>query len=367
MTPTASEPVRFAIVPLANFTLTAFSGFVDTLRLTADEGDFSKPVRCTWKVLGETMEPVRASCGVAILPWDTLENALKARERFDYIVFVGGLLHQGQQTGQDMLQQIQRAAETDATLVGICTGTFAMYRAGVLDRHKVCVSWFHYWDFLERFPACEEKQLVADRLFVMDRRRITCSGGRASIDVAAAILSRHFHPSLVQKTLRILQVDEPSRVTTPQPHPPGTEPNDHPKIRRAVLLMEQNLAGGLQMSELAQKLDMSSRQLERLFKACTGQSPQNYARTLRLRAATWLLANSGKSIADIATLCGFADTSHLGREFRKVSGQSPKAFRDLQRQDGAVSLQDAGLFTLPSGSQGTTDYREFYPARTEFH
>jgi len=367
MPSTAPVPLRFAIVPLANFTMTDFSGFIDTLRLTADEGDFSKPVRCTWKVLGETMEPVRSSCGVAILPWDTLETVLKSREHFDYIVFIGGLLHQGQQTGNAMLEQIRRAAKTDATLVGICTGTFALYRAGVLDNHKMCVSWFHYWDFLERFPDCDEKRLVADRLFVMDRRRITCSGGRASIDVAAAILSRHFHASLVQKTLRILQVDELSHVTTPQPHPPGTEPSDHPKIRRAVLLMEQNLAGGLQMTDLAQKLNMSSRQLERLFKTCTGQSPQNYARSLRLRAATWLLTNSGKSISHIATACGFPDASPLGREFRKVPGQSPKVFREQNRQQNAMTLEDAGLFTVPNDSPAVTNYREVFPARTEFH
>lgn len=240
-------------------------------------------------------------------------------------------------------------------------------RAGVLDQHKICVSWFHYWDFLERFPDCEQKQLVADRLFVMDRRRITCSGGRAAIDVAAAILSRHFHVSLVQKTLRILQVDEPGRVTTPQPHPPGTEPSDHPKIRRAVLLMEQNLAGGLQMSELAQKLDMSHRQLERLFKSGTGQSPQTYARTLRLRAAAWLLANTSKSIADIASGCGFADASHLGREFRKVSSQSPKAFRDHRRQGGSPTMEGIDLHTLPAGEPRMTDFRECFPERTEFH
>ncbi|MFM2407232.1 MAG: hypothetical protein RL223_5112, partial [Pseudomonadota bacterium] len=41
--PTPADPVRFAVVPLANFTLTAFAGFVDTLRLAADEGDGSRP------------------------------------------------------------------------------------------------------------------------------------------------------------------------------------------------------------------------------------------------------------------------------------------------------------------------------------
>ena len=44
---TLKQRIRFGIILLPNFTLTAFSGFVDLLRLSADEGDFSKPVRCS--------------------------------------------------------------------------------------------------------------------------------------------------------------------------------------------------------------------------------------------------------------------------------------------------------------------------------
>lgn len=87
----APRRIRFGIVLLPNFTLTAFSGFVDMLRLSADDGDYSKPVRCAWSVIGETLAPVRASCGIQITPWETFDAA----EPFDYVVVVGGLLHSG--------------------------------------------------------------------------------------------------------------------------------------------------------------------------------------------------------------------------------------------------------------------------------
>src|SRR5471032_3283674 len=117
---TAKQRIRFGIILLPNFTLTAFSGFVDLLRLSADEGDFSKPVRCSWSVIGETLAPVRASCGIQITPWETFEKS----EPFDYVVVVGGLLHSGAGASDATLQFIRRAATTDATLVGICTGVF---------------------------------------------------------------------------------------------------------------------------------------------------------------------------------------------------------------------------------------------------
>ncbi|WP_186115038.1 GlxA family transcriptional regulator [Burkholderia gladioli] len=321
----APTRLRFGIVLLPNFTLTAFSGFVDMLRLSADDGDYSKPVRCAWSVIGDTLAPVRASCGIQITPWETFDAG---GEPYDYVVVVGGLLHSGPQASPEALQFIRRAAEGGANVVGICTGVFALMRAGVLDAHRICVSWFHYWDFIERFPNVDAERLIADRLFVIDRRRITCSGGRASIDVAAAILLRHFDHATVQKALRILLVGEMQKGNAPQPHPPGLEPATHPKVKRAILLMEQHVGRTLPLDELACKLDLSARQLERLFKAETGKSPQAFAKQVRLRTAAWLLTSSDRTVADIATSCGFSDASHLGREFRKQFGATPAAYRE---------------------------------------
>jgi transcriptional regulator GlxA family with amidase domain len=336
----APRRLRFGIVLLPNFTLTAFSGFVDMLRLSADDGDYSKPVRCAWSVIGDTLAPVRASCGIQITPWETFADAAP----FDYVVVVGGLLHSGPQAGPETLRFIQRAAGDGAHLVGICTGVFALMRAGVLDAHRICVSWFHYWDFIERFPAVDPDRLIADRLFVIDRRRITCSGGRASIDVAAAILLRHFDHATVQKALRILLVGEMQKGNAPQPHPPGLEPATHPKVKRAILLMEQHVGRALPLDELAAKLDLSTRQLERLFKAETGKSPQAFAKQVRLRTAAWLLTSSDRTVADIASSCGFADASHLGREFRKQFGAPPATYRE--RGGGLAAAGETGAASI---------------------
>ncbi|WP_321793590.1 GlxA family transcriptional regulator [Burkholderia pyrrocinia] len=322
-TAAASRQLRFGIVLLPNFTLTAFSGFVDLLRLASDEGDMSRPVRCSWTIVGENLVPVRASCGIQITPWTTFDDA----GAFDYVVIVGGLLHSGPSASDATLTFIRAMANTSATLVGVCTGAFALVRAGVMSGYRICVSWFHYWDFVERFPGIDERNLVADRLFVVDRRRITCSGGRASIDVAAAILLRHVEATIVRKALRILLVDDAQKGHAPQPHPPGLEPAAHPKVRRAILLMEQHMGQPLSQPELARRLEVSVRQLERLFTMETGKSPRAYARQIRIRMASWLLTSSDRTVADIATSCGFSDASHLGREFRKEFGESPNAYR----------------------------------------
>ncbi|WP_321813391.1 MULTISPECIES: GlxA family transcriptional regulator [unclassified Paraburkholderia] len=326
---TSSRPLRFGIVLLPNFTLTAFSGFVDLLRLASDEADMSRPVRCSWTIVGESLVPVRASCSIQVTPWMTFDEL----GELDYVVVVGGLLHSGPPASRATLQFIRDAAKTPATLVGICTGAFALMRADVMDGYRICVSWFHYWDFVERYPFVNERNLVADRLFVIDRRRITCSGGRASIDVAAAILLRHVEATIVHKALRIMLVDDVQKGNAPQPHPPGLEPAAHPKVRRAILLMEQSIGRPLSLADLARRLEMSVRQLERLFASETGKPPQAYGRQIRIRMASWLLKSSDRTVADIATSCGFSDASHLGREFKKEFGESPIAYRTARPKD----------------------------------
>ncbi|WP_322093869.1 GlxA family transcriptional regulator [Paraburkholderia bannensis] len=318
-----SEPISFGIVLLPNFTLTAFSGFVDLLRLASDEGDLSRPVRCSWTIVAESLAPIRASCGIQVNPWESFDDA----GTFDYLLVIGGLLHSGPSAGEATLHFIRTAAASGVTLVGICTGAFALAHAGVMDGYRICVSWFHYWDFVERFPNIAESHLIADRLFVIDRGRITCSGGRASIDVAAAILLRHLDAAIVQKAQRILIVDDVQRGNTPQPYPPGSSPAAHPKVRRAILIMELHIANPLPLAELARRVDTSVRQIERLFVTETGKSPKVYSRQIRVRMAAWMLTGSDRTVADIAVSCGFSDSSHLGREFRKEFGSSPSAYR----------------------------------------
>jgi transcriptional regulator GlxA family with amidase domain len=350
---TDKGPVRFGFILLPNFTLTAVSGMLDVLRLSGDEGDSSRPLRCAWQVVDETLTPVRSSSGIQVVPSQLLGDP----SRFDYLVVVGGLLSRPP-VSPGVLEYIRQAARRNVNIVGLCTGVFTLMQAGVLDGHRICISWFHYWDFLERFPTADPAKIVADRLYVFDRRRITCSGGRASIDVTAEILRRHIDLSIVQKALRILQVDDTGRANAAQPLPPGIEPTTHPVVRRAVLLMEQHVGRALSLDELSGKLGISVRHLERLFKEATGQSPQAYARGMRLRLASWMLTHTQKTIASIASECGFSDASHLGREFRAAFDMPPSNWR------ARAQLPEV-LPPAPRDSAPDT-LSEIFPQRREF-
>jgi transcriptional regulator GlxA family with amidase domain len=64
-----TRKLRVGFVLAPRFTLTAFAGFVDALRLAADEGDRSRRIRCDWDILGRPGEAIVSSCGAAVQPW----------------------------------------------------------------------------------------------------------------------------------------------------------------------------------------------------------------------------------------------------------------------------------------------------------
>jgi transcriptional regulator GlxA family with amidase domain len=99
------------------------------------------------------------------------------------------------------------------------------------------------------------------------------------------------------------------------------------RVRRALLTMEQHLGTPLPMHEVARRVGLSARQLERRFQQTLGLRPTAAYRELRLRYASWLLNNTGLSVTEVAIEAGFADGAHFSRQFRVAYGHPPSLHR----------------------------------------
>lgn len=337
--------VAFLLRP--HFTLMPFAAIVDTLRLAADDGDGSRQINCRWTIVGPTLEPVAASCGIKVQPWETFGDP----SRFDYLIVVGGLLHRGPKSDDATLEYLREADRKGVTLVGVCTGSFTLIRAGLMTGRRCCVSWFHYHDLIDEFP---EVTPAADRLFVVDGRRITCAGGAGALDLAAWMVERHLGRAFAQKSLHIMVVDRARPPNTPQPQPPAVPVAQSDRVRRAMLLIEQYLSEPLNVDEIARRVNISRRQLERLFQREVGMSLQTFSRTMRLHYGLWLLANSQRTIAEIAAECGFADPSHFNRLFRAAFGKPPSVARREGRET-MLALLRKSCFGAPLEDAVTGD------------
>lgn len=330
--------LRIGFILANHFTLTAFSTFVDTLRLAADDGDRSRPILCRWTVMSASERPIRASCGVEVLP----QSGFVDPRGFDYIAVIGGLLHKGSQVDAATQAYLCEAAAAGVALIGVCTGSFVLARAGLMDGRRCCVSWYHHRDFIDEFGDIDP---ISDRIFLIDGDRITCSGGAGAADLAAMLVDRHVAGSAARKSLNVLLFDTPRPASSTQPAPPHIPQEAGEHVKRASLLMEQSLAEPLPIETIAGRLGMSARQLERLFQAELGESPAAIYRAMRVEYGRWMLRETQRAIADVASLTGFADGAHFSRVFRRQFGLSPSQWRkraapvetERQRLDGAAS------------------------------
>ena len=99
-----------------------------------------------------------------------------------------GILHAGPQVDEATMRYLREVGSTNVPLIGICTGSFVLCRAGLMKGRRSCVSWYHYQDFLEAFPTHD---VVADRLFLVDGLRITCAGGAGAAALATFLIEQH--------------------------------------------------------------------------------------------------------------------------------------------------------------------------------
>ncbi|MBE9640944.1 GlxA family transcriptional regulator, partial [Salipiger pacificus] len=302
------------------FTLCAFANFVDVLRLAADEGDRSRPILCNWTVLSDTMDAVPSSSGITVQPKERLGDPA----RFDYIVVVGGLMDEMQTLGPAYVGFLRQAAAAGVPLVGVCTGAFQLHQAGLMQGYRCCVSWFHHADFLEQFEGLNP---VADQIFVVDGDRLTCSGGASSAHLAAYLVDRHVGRAQASKSLHIMIIDDALQAEKPQPGITLGFKTRDPIVLRALQLMQQTVDTPLSVEEIARRIGHSKRQLERHFRSALDISPQAAFLNIRLSLAHHLLLTAEKTIAQVAVDCGFCDSSHLSRMFRRRFGCTPQALR----------------------------------------
>ncbi len=310
--------VGFMLAP--NFTLLAFSAFIDTLRLAADDGDRSRPIHCEWKVLSHDMRPIKASCGVEVMPTSELVDA----GHFDYIVVVGGLLSCLKMPAA-LNDYLLRAAAAGVAMVGICTGSFVLARLGLMKGRRSCVSWYVHADFTNEFP---DLAVSSDELYIDDNDRLSCAGGASVVHLAAFLVERHCDKARAAKALRIMIEHAPLPSRTPQPQPLFTKETDNIRVRKAMLLIERHLSDPLPAEFIAKHVNVSVRHLERLFQAELKMSPLAFAFELRLNNAFNLLVTTKNSIIDIALQCGFLSNSHFSRCFRNVHGKTPSQVRE---------------------------------------
>ncbi len=209
----------------------------------------------------------------------------------------------------------------------MCTGAYAMAKAGLLDGKKATIHWENQDGFLEEF----EDVKLTKSVFVMDGNRMTTAGGTSSIDLMLKIIAADHGDDLANKVADLLIY---SSIRTDQDTQRLSIPTRigvrHPKLSQVIQMMEGNIEDPMSPADLADEVGMSTRQLERLFRRYLNRSPKRYYMELRLSKARNLLMQTDMSVINVALACGFASPSHFSKCYRSHYNTTPYRERGTQ-------------------------------------
>ncbi len=271
-----------------------------------------------WQYFAPDQQPVAASCGINV-PTRPLGEA----RDLETLVIVAP------NTAQDFddsatLKLLRQFDQQGVNLGSASSGSFILARAGLLDGHRCTIHWENIPVFKELYPQLE----VAFTLYEIDRRRFTCSGGTAALDMMLKLIENQYGRPLAQQ---ISQQFHHDRIRTEIDSQQMADRIDlamsAPKLVDVINLMENNIEAPLALPDIASQCKLSLRQIERLFHKYRGVTPSQYYLSLRLMHAKQLLLNTNRSVIDISIATGFETQSYFTACYRKHFGSSPRSHR----------------------------------------
>ncbi|SHI31755.1 GlxA family transcriptional regulator [Wenxinia saemankumensis] len=324
LTADPSRTRRFVFVLLPRFTMLCFASAVEALRIA---NRMAGRELYTWRLIGEGGTEMACSAGISF----RLQGDLDELGRDDTVMVCGGIDVQ-EATTKRVVSWLRREARRGLPIAGLCTAGYTLAKAGLLDGKRATIHWENQDSFAEEF----EDVLLTKAVFAVDGNRITTAGGTASIDMMLKIIADDWGEDLAnavadQLIYSSIRTDQDTqRLSTPTRI--GVR---HPKLSRVIQRMEQAIEDPISPAVLAQEVDMSTRQLERLFRRYLSRSPKRYYMELRLARARNLLMQTDMSVINVALACGFTSPSHFSKCYRAHYATTP------YRERGSHASKDA--------------------------
>ena len=315
----------FYLVP--NFSLLPFSSAIEPLRMA---NMLSGRELYSWQLVSSDGLAVRSSAGIEM----PVSLAAGTRERFDAVIVCGGMqIHTiDDEAGMAWLRQLDKVG---VLLGAVCTGSYLLARAELLDGHRCTIHWENMASAREQYPEL----VISPELFEMDASRYTCAGGTAPLDMMLCEI-RDTHGTALATRISEQFMCERIRDHNDRQRVPLTQRigASQPKLAEAVSLMEANIEEPMTLDELSHHVGLSRRQLERLFQRYLHCVPTRYYLELRLERARQLLLQTSMPIVDVALACGFVSAPHFSKCYRDLFLIPP---RDERRRAAGVLNRQA--------------------------
>lgn len=307
--------LSFVLIP--RFNMMALTATLEPLRVA---NYLTGKSLYTWHFISPKGGNVVSSNGMSI---DTVKLPEPDR-RMDQ-VFICGSWGSEHYEDKTLFAWMRRLDRLGVHLGAMDIGTYILARAGLMSGYRAAVLWYCTKAFMEKFPDTE----ISDLLYVTDRNRTTIAGGAAGLDLMLDNIAKRHDPHLAYEIAEHILHHHLRGHGSPQQIKPAPKiANMHPVISKITAMMNSNVEEPVSIPDIAGKIGISQRKMERLFQKHVGRSAIAHYRLLRMQHARVLLTNTDLSIREISVACGYLSLSHFAKSFAEQFGKRPRDCRD---------------------------------------
>ena len=284
--------------------------------------------RFSWCVVSVDGKPVRSSAGF-MLPVNANASCASAAE----VILIPGVNHR---SGRDVVDHVAnlpdaylgwlKARHAEGRILrGVCSGTFVLAEAHLLDGRRATTSWWLTKAFRRRYPMVD----LHPREVLTEDGPMVCGGSAGSWShVSLRIIRKFMGAQVANACARIMLIDPNPASQAMHLAAEHLSSGRDETIDRVIAYMREHLDRELPVSELAALALMSERTFLRRFREIAGMPPGHYLQRMRVDRAKQLFEQGTDSLETIVEQVGYQDLSSFRRLFRKETGLSPRAYRE---------------------------------------
>jgi transcriptional regulator GlxA family with amidase domain len=224
-----------------------------------------------------------------------------------------------------LLEALRAAHAAGARIAGLCSGTFVLAAAGLLDGRPATTHWAMAGLLARMHPKIDVRQ---DQLYIDDGDVLTAGGGAAGMDLGLHLLRTQYGADVANRLARSMVVPphrsggQAQYVETPLPALDRADP-----VGETLTWVLGHLDQALPVDALARRAQMSRRNFDRRFREITGTAPATWLTQQRVLRAQQLLESTRLPVEEVARQCGFSSAAALRPHFRRLVGTAPAAYR----------------------------------------
>lgn len=244
---------------------------------------------------------------------------------------VDGDLSQALEANKDFNLFITRHYNNGTEVASLCVGAFILASTGLLDGKKCATHWMFANEFRRLFPGVN---LIADKI-ITDEKGIYTSGGAYSyLNLVLYLIEKYMGREMAILCAKVFAIEFERSSQSPFMMFSGQKDHEDESIKDAQDFIEKNFQEKITVDQLADKLSIGRRNLERRFKKATPNTVVENIQRVRIEAVKKSLERDRKTINELMYEVGYSDNKAFRTIFKKITGLSPVEYKNKYSQEG---------------------------------